>query len=169
MIDPGARSSHPATGRGAGDQPQHGLLPAASGLGRRPVADAAHRRAAHELSVRRQPHAARHAQPARSGGGPPPRPHADAADGDRGASIAGRTHRNPRQDTGFIPTCCAAWPSRGPIKSGPWTSRTSPWRAASSIWPRWSTGSAAACWRGGCRSPWTLSSASKRWKKPFQK
>ena len=74
---------------------------------------------------------------------------------------ASPTPPNPRQDTGFIPTCCAASRSRGPIKSGPWTSHTFPWRAASSIWLRSSTGSAAVCWPGGCRSPWTLRSASK--------
>lgn len=36
-----------------------------------------------------------------------------------------------------------------PIKSGQPISRISQWRAASSIWLRWSTGSAAACLRGG--------------------
>ena len=34
-------------------------------------------------------------------------------------SIAGRTRRNPRQDTRFILICCTAWRSPGPIKSGP--------------------------------------------------
>jgi len=28
--------------------------------------------------------------------------------------------RSQRQDTGFIPICCADWPSRGPTRSGPW-------------------------------------------------
>lgn len=34
-------------------------------------------------------------------------------------------------------------PSHGPTRSGPWTSLTSSWCVASSIWPRWWTGSAA--------------------------
>jgi putative transposase len=38
--------------------------------------------------------------------------------------------------------------------------RTSPWRAASSIWLRWSTGSAARFLPGSCRSPWKPASAS---------
>ena len=33
------------------------------------------------------------------------------------------------------------------------------WRAASSTWRRWWTGSADGCWPGGCRSRWKWSSA----------
>ena len=39
-----------------------------------------------------------------------------------------------------------------------------PWRAASFIWPWCSTGSAAACCLGGCRSPWKRHFASRRWR-----
>src|SRR5207237_511014 len=48
----------------------------------------------------------------------------------------------------------------GPTKPLP----TSRWRVASSIWLSCSIGSAAACWRGGCRSRWKRHSASKRWR-----
>jgi hypothetical protein len=130
------------------------------------VADAAHRRAASELSVRRQPDAARSAGN-RGGGRPPARPDADARMGIE-AHLSPAQHLQARaRPQGFTPICCAAWRSRGPTRSGRWTSPTSPWRAASSIWPRWSTGSAAACWHGSCRSPWRLPSASRRWKKLF--
>jgi len=36
--------------------------------------------------------------------------------------------------------CCAGWRSRGRTRCGRWTSPTSRWRAASSIWPWCSTG-----------------------------
>ena len=36
--------------------------------------------------------------------------------------------------------CCAGWRSRGRTRCGRWTSPTSPWRAASSIWLSCSTG-----------------------------
>src|ERR1035441_10997182 len=52
----------------------------------------------------------------------------------------------PRQDTRFIPTCCAESRSPGLIKRGLWTSAISPWHAASSIWQRLSIGLADACW-----------------------
>jgi len=41
---------------------------------------------------------------------------------------------------------------------------TSQWRAALSISPWCSIGSAAACCHGGCRSPWRRRSASTRWR-----
>ena len=47
---------------------------------------------------------------------------------------------------------------------GRWTSPTSRWHAASSIWPLCSTGSAVACCRGAYRSPWRRRSASRRWR-----
>jgi hypothetical protein len=50
--------------------------------------------------------------------------------------------------------CWAVWPSHGPTRSGRWTSLTSPWRVASSIWRRWWTGSVAAYWHGDCQSSW---------------
>src|SRR4030088_2784021 len=47
---------------------------------------------------------------------------------------------------------------------GRWTSRTSRWRVASSIWPLCSIGSAVACCRGVYRSQWRPRSASRRWR-----
>src|SRR5262245_44641364 len=79
----------------------------------------------------------------------------------------GERHRlRPSQSLGTrsIPICCAASKSHGRTRSGRWTSPTSRWHAASSIWPWYSTGSAAACCRGGCRSRWTRRSAWRHWK-----
>ena len=50
-----------------------------------------------------------------------------------------------------------------------WTSPTCPWRAASSISPPWSTGSAAGSWLGGSRSPWRSRSVSRRSRKRWQR
>src|SRR5215204_4131485 len=47
---------------------------------------------------------------------------------------------------------------------GRWTSPTSRWHAASSIWRSCSIGSAAACCHGACRLRWRQHSASRRWK-----
>ena len=49
-----------------------------------------------------------------------------------------------------------------PTRSGQWTSPTSRWRAASSISPPLSTGSAAGFWPGGSPSRWRRRSASRR-------
>ena len=68
----------------------------------------------------------------------------------------------PATGTRSIRICCAAWRSIGRTRCGRWTSPTFRWRAASSTWPPWSTGSAAGSWRGGCRSRWRSSSASRR-------
>ena len=54
------------------------------------------------------------------------------------------------------------WRSSGRTRCGRWTSPTSRWRAASSISPPWSTGSAGGFWPGACRSRWRSSSASRR-------
>ena len=125
------------------------------------------RRTASGVSVCRQPDAARSAGPVGACRGTPPHPHADAAHGHRRA-LSPAQHLAPgARAQGFIPICCAAWPSRGPTRSGPWTSPTSRWRAASSIWRRWSTGSAAACSAGGCRSPWMFRSVWRPWKRLF--
>ena len=62
----------------AGDVALDGVLPAAADLGRRSGADAAHRRAAPELPLRRQPHAARHAAARRLRRRPPACRDADA-------------------------------------------------------------------------------------------
>ena len=75
-------------------------------------------------------------------------------------SIAGRTPRNPRPDTNVYPYLLRGLPSHSPTKSGPWISRTSRSRAASSIWPPWSIGLAVARWPGNCRP---------RWKRPINK
>ena len=45
-------------------------------------------------------------------------------------------------------------------RSERWTSPTSRWRGALSIWRRWWIGSAGGCWRGSCRSRWRRSSVS---------
>ncbi len=52
-------------------------------------------------------------------------------------------------------------------RCGRWTSLTSRWRVASSIWLSCSTGSAVAYCRGGCRSRWKRHSASRRWRMPW--
>ena len=98
---------------------------------------------------------------------PSAREDADAADGDRGAlspSAHDQAGAGP-QDLSRI--CCAASRSRGRTRCGRWTSPTSRWRAASSISPSCSTGSAVACCRGGCRSRWRRRSASRRWRMPW--
>ncbi len=61
--------------------------------------------------------------------------------------------------------CCAGWRSSGQIRCGRWISPTFRWPAGSSIWRRWSTGSAGGFCRGGFRSQWTLISASMRWRR----
>ena len=95
---------------------------------------------------------------------PPSRQDADAADGDRGA-LSPSAHDQARARPQDLPVSAArAWRSRGRTRCGRWTSPTSRWRAASSIWPSCSTGSAAACCRGGCRSRWRRRSASRRWR-----
>src|SRR5271163_937453 len=45
------------------------------------------------------------------------------------------------------------------------TSPTSRWPAAFCIWWRSSTGRAARCWPGGCRTRWTAHSASMPWRR----
>ena len=40
-----------------------------------------------------------------------------------------------------------------------------PMGAASCTWWRSWTGPAGRCWRGGCRTPWTARSASRRWRR----
>ena len=76
-----ARSSSSAASQGAGDQPQQCLLPGASRLSRGSMADAPDRRVAPELPFRREPDAARSAQPSRSGDRPPSSPHTGEKDG----------------------------------------------------------------------------------------
>ncbi len=60
---------------------------------------------------------------------------------------------------------CASCRSTARTRSGRPISPTSRWRAASSISPPWSTGSAAGFYPGGCRSRWRRSSVSRRWRK----
>jgi hypothetical protein len=50
---------------------------------------------------------------------------------------------------------------------GVFGSPTFRWPVASSISQPWSTGSAAVCWPGGCRSRCMPTSASRLWKKPW--
>jgi putative transposase len=66
------------------------------------VADAPDRRAASELSVCRQPDAARSARPSRPGGGPPPHPNADEKMGDRG-HLSPAQHLQTRARTQDLP------------------------------------------------------------------
>ena len=84
-----------------------------------------------------------------------------------------RVRPNPSPATRSIRICCAGWQSRGRTKFGRWTSPTFRWRAVLSIWPWCSTGSAAGCCHGDCRSPWkqhsafeTLEDAFGRYAKP---
>jgi len=89
---------------------------------------------------------------------------ADAADGHRGA-VPSSAHDEAGPGTKNLPVSAArAWRSRGRTRSGRWTSRISPWRRASSISPRSSTGSRGACCRGGYPSRWRRRSASRRWR-----
>lgn len=58
-------------------------------------------------------------------------------------------------DTKSTHICSGSCPSRGPIRSGPWTSPISRWRVDLSTWqPCW-TGSPGAFWHCGCRLRWT--------------
>src|SRR5262245_40280339 len=57
--------------------------------------------------------------------------------------------------------------SRDQTRCGRWTSPTSRWRAASSIWPLCSIGSAVAFCRGAYRLRWRRRSASRRWRMPW--
>ena len=82
--------------------------------------------------------------------------------GMRGAVSPSAARRSPSRDTRSIRICCAASRSHGQTRCGRWTSPTSRWRAASSIWLSCSTGSAVACCRGAYRSRWRRHSASRR-------
>ena len=50
-----------------------------------------------------------------------------------------RRPRTTKPEPG-LPICCAGWRSCGRTRCGRWTSLTSRWRVASSIWPSCSTG-----------------------------
>ena len=148
-------------------QPRQRLLPAAAGAGRRPRDHAAARPAASGVPIRRFADVARPAGCRGVQDRPSACEDADAADGDRSA-LSPSAHDQARAGPQDLSrTCCAASRSRGRTRCGRWTSPTSRWRVASSIWPSCSTGSAVACCRGGCRSPWKRRSASRRWRMPW--
>ena len=152
MIDREPRAAADAAGGAAAAQPEQPLLPASAGVGGRSGDHAADRRAASGLPVRGQPDAARSA--ARRGRRD--RPASRCATMMRRMGIEAMYRRpntsKPAPGTRSIRICCAAWRSSGRTRCGRWTSPTSRWRAASSTWRRWWTGSAGGFWRGGCRS-----------------
>ena len=85
---------------------------------------------------------------------PPARRNADETHGDRG-DLSQAEHEQAgagAQDLSVSPAQDCR--STGRTRSGRWISPTSRWRAASSISPPWSTGSAAGFSAIGCRSPW---------------
>ena len=143
-------------------QPEQRLLPAPAGVAGRSGDHAADRRAASGLPVRGQPDAARSA--ARRGRRD--RPPARVATMMKRMGIEALYRRpntsKPAPGHKIYPYLLRGWRSSGRTRCGRWTSPTSRWRAASSIWPPWSTGSAAGFWPGGCRSRWRSSSASRR-------
>ena len=96
---------------------------------------------------------------------PPARRDADEEDGHRGA-LPPAEHLEAGAGAQDLPVP-AAQPGGDAAQPGlgDATSPTSRWRAASSIWPPSSTGSAARSWPGGCRSRWRRTSASRRWRR----
>ena len=176
---PHSRSERQPSGHRAGDQPGHGLLQAATGIGQRPEADEPDRPVAHGIPLRRQPHAARPADPGELHGRAAACRHADEADGHRGA-VPQAQHVETGAGAQGLPLS-AAQPARHPAKPGlgdghhrsaslsnPWRSMPhSRWRGASSISRPWSTGSAGAFWPGGYRSRWKRTSASRPSRKPW--
>ena len=136
------------------------LSAGAAGERRRPGADAPDRRAVHALAVPRL--AADDGDAAGRGavGQPQARAAADAADGDRRAGPKPRTTK-PAPGHKIYPVSAARPDDRaGRTRSGRPTSPTSRSGAAFSTSWRSSTGRAARCWRGGCRTRWTSRSAS---------
>ena len=71
----------------------------------------------------------------------------------------GRRHRFPARGTRGTRIYCERRPSGSRTRSGRLTSRTSGSRAAMSISSPSSTSTRGRCCRGGCRTPWTPSSA----------
>jgi transposase-like protein len=62
----------------------------------------------------------------------------------------------PKRATRCSHNCFASCRRRDRTRFRRWTSRISPWRAALSIWPPSSTGSAGGSWPGSSPSPWTV-------------
>ena len=134
---------------------------------RRPGDHAASRPAASGVPLRRLANVARPAGCRGVQDRPASREDADEADGDRGA-LSPSAHHEARAGAQDLSVSAARnGDRRGRTRCGRWTSPTSRWRVASSIWLSCSTGSAAACCRGGCRSRWKRHSASRRWRMPW--
>ena len=93
---------------------------------------------------------------------PPPRAGLRAASGRRRNPHHHRRSRNPPQAMGMTLLKHALTQMNMRCRAaGSWTSPASQWRAASSIWPPYWTGSRAGCCPGGYRSRWRPISASK--------
>src|SRR5436190_24085709 len=73
---------------------------------------------------------------------------ADETNGDRSTLSPSADDEARAGATRSIRICCAEWRLSGPTRCGRWTSATSRWRVASSIWPLCSIGSVVACCRG---------------------
>src|SRR5271169_2212146 len=74
----------------------------------------------------------------------------------------------PHRVTRSTLTCCAGCRSPRRTMCGRPTSPTFRWPAASCIWWLSSTGRAARCWPGGCRTRWTAHFASRPWRRLYK-
>jgi hypothetical protein len=160
-------------GEGAQHQPGQCLLPASSGVRRRPRNHAPSRPTASGVPLCREPDVARPVGCRGAQDRPSSREDADEADGDRG-SIAVRVRRSPSRATRSTRICCEGWRSRGRTRCGRWTSPTFRWHVASSILPSCSRlGEPPSFCRGGCPSSsdfirgWKRHSVSRRWGMPW--
>jgi transposase len=152
MIDC-ARSADHQAGANSEHQSRQRLLSAAAGAGCRPRDHAASRPASCGVPLRRFSNAARPFRRRWVQDRPASREDADAADGDRGALSPSAHHKTGARPQDLPVSAARAGGHAAEPGVGEGHHPTSRWRAASSIWPWCSTGSAAACWRGASRSP----------------